>query len=136
MNYHYAKFGDCSFNSLRENGSGVTYGSPAVCPSVRPPENLNIELYSETIRATVTKFGTKVLCDEALQNIYSTTTFTQSIKVKQLHISSVRRNSIYFHFYRSHSSSAKCQLPVSLIVVSCQCLQLVIDGVLYLLRFV
>ena len=55
---------------------------------VRPAitKNLNVELYSETIRATVTKFGTKVLCDEALQNIYSTTTFTQGqgkkVKVK------------------------------------------------------
>ena len=28
MNYHYTKLGDCNFNSLWENGSGVTYESP------------------------------------------------------------------------------------------------------------
>ena len=72
MNFHYGKFGDCSFNSLRENGYRVTYG----CPSVRH-KNLNVEFFSETIKATVTKFGTKVLCDVALQNIYSTVAFTQ-----------------------------------------------------------
>ena len=47
-----------------------------VRPSVRH-KNSNVELFSETIKATVTKFGTKVLCDEALQNSYSTMTFTQ-----------------------------------------------------------
>ena len=55
-------------------------GHPAGRPSVRPAghhKNLNVELFSETIKATVTKFGTKVLCDVALQNIYSTMTFTQ-----------------------------------------------------------
>ena len=51
-------------------------GRPAVRPAVCH-KNLNVELFSETIKATVTKFGTKVLCDVALQNIYSTMTFTQ-----------------------------------------------------------
>ena len=54
-------------------------------PSVRH-KNSNVELISETIKATVTKFGTNVLCDVALQNIYSTMTFTQGqgqkVKVK------------------------------------------------------
>ena len=96
MNYHYAKFGDCSFNSLWENGSGVTYGSPAV----RPSENLTIELYSETIRATVTKFGTKVLCDEALQNIYSTMTFTQGQGKKSQGQRSPKSNiAIFLRYY-------------------------------------
>ena len=44
---------------------------------VRPSEDLNIELYSENIRATVTKFGTKALCDVALHNTCSAVTFTQ-----------------------------------------------------------
>ena len=46
-----------------------------VCPSVCP--NLNVELFSKTIQATVTKFGTKVLCDNALQNICDMVSFTQ-----------------------------------------------------------
>ena len=32
--------------------------------------------FAETIEATVTKFGTKVLCDKALHNICSFVTFT------------------------------------------------------------
>ena len=77
------KFGDGSSNSLRDNGTGVTWvspsGRPAVRPSVRPAvhKNLNVELFSETTIATVTKFGIKVLCDNALQMIWLLMTLTK-----------------------------------------------------------
>src|SRR5210317_748437 len=48
--------------------------SKKVCSKVT---KVTLPFFSETITATVTKFGTMSLCDKALQNICSTLTFTQ-----------------------------------------------------------
>src|SRR5210317_1320883 len=40
-------------------------------------QKVTLPFFSETIKDTVTKFGTMSLCDKALQNICSTLTFTQ-----------------------------------------------------------
>src|SRR6056300_1557496 len=55
-------------------GQGQTkYGQKS--QNVRP--NSNVELFSETIEATVTKCGTMVLCDKVLQKICGSLTFIQ-----------------------------------------------------------
>ena len=44
---------------------------------VQRSQKVTLPFFSETIKATVTKFGTISLCDKALQNICGTLTFTQ-----------------------------------------------------------
>ena len=82
-----------------KSASGVTYESPADCPSIRPSENLNIGLYPKTIRATVTKFGTKVLYYVALQNIYTVRQPKLKVKVKKVKVKGYQKTLQFFSKY-------------------------------------
>ena len=55
---------------------GRPSGRPDVRTSVRP-ENLNVDIFSETMITRVMKLGTTVLCGKALQNLRFSVTFTQ-----------------------------------------------------------
>ena len=73
--YSYTAFSECSPNSLGENDNKKPN-------KVQPFSNVDILL--ETIKATVTKCGTLILCNNTLQIVCDLMTFGQGYDKKQV----------------------------------------------------